>query len=474
MAIQSQQIAMNTTSQNIANAETPGYSRQRANLVTAYPLRLPYGSVGTGVTVDGIDRMRDTLLDFAFRKDVGNAEAYSLKNDLLGEVEQILGEPSASGMLSTLDQFWSSWSDLSNNPSSAAAQALVKQRGSQVTYAFNTTASRIDDLTNRTRDRLQAAVGEVNALGVQLADLNGRVTVAEVGGNSAPDLRDQRDRVADQLAKLAGTRAEGQSNGTMSVYVGGMSLVDGNNARTLEVQPGPPLAICIKGDPDPLSGVQGTLQTMLDFVNTEVPAVRARLDELARGVVNGVNEYHASGWTTAGDALGGSNWVPANGPTGSRINFFATAGTTAATMKLSAEVLASSAVIASGDVQNAPGNNNIALALGALRDDNGMAALSARMGAAFAGQIGFAAGTSFADHFGATVTDLALTVNDAAAQTQVFSTLATQADNRRASVNGVSLDEELTMMLRHQQAYVAASKLVTMADEMAQTILNMV
>jgi flagellar hook-associated protein 1 FlgK len=143
-------------------------------------------------------------------------------------------------------------------------------------------------------------------------------------------------------------------------------------------------------------------------------------------------------------------------------------------MKLSAEVQTSAAVIASGDVQNATGNNTTALALGALRDDNGMTALSARMGAAFAAQIGFASGTSYADHYGVTVTDLATSVSDASAQYQVYSTLATQADNRRASVNGVSLDEELTMMLRHQHAYVAASKLVSTADEMAQTILNMV
>lgn len=474
MAMQSQQIAMETTSQNIANAETEGYSRQRADLEARYPLFYPFGSIGTGVHVDGINRLRDTLMDATYRKDAGNAEAYTLKHDLLGEVEQIIGEPSQTGMLATLDQFWSSWSDLSNSPSSSTAQSLVRQRGSQAAYAFNTTASRVDDLVNRTRERLSASVGEMNKLGGQLSDLNGRITSAEVGGHMAPDLRDERDRVADRMAKISGGRAEGQKNGTMTFYIGGMALVDGTKARLLEVRAGATLNVGIQGDPDPLTAVQGTLATIMDFVNTEVPAVRARLDGLARGVVNGVNEYHASGWTAAGDALGGANWVPANGPTGSRVNFFAAGGTTAATIKLSAEVQANAAVVASGDVQNAPGSNAIALALAALRDDNGMTALSTRMGANFATQIGFTAGDSYADHFGLTVTDLALGVSEAESQSTVYSTLAQQADNRRASVSGVSLDEELTLMLRHQQAFVAASKLVTTADEMAQTILNMI
>jgi flagellar hook-associated protein 1 FlgK len=213
---------------------------------------------------------------------------------------------------------------------------------------------------------------------------------------------------------------------------------------------------------------------MMDFINTDVPALRTRLDSFARGLVNGVNEYHASGWTAAGDALGNANWNPLNGPTGSRVNFFDASFTTAGTIRLSSEVTTSASVIASGDVQNAPGNNTLALAIGALRDDAGMAALQARMGANFATQIGFGASESYTDHYTLTITDLGVQGADAKSQFAVYDTLATQAENRRSSVAGVSIDEELTLMLRHQQAYTAATRLVTVADEMAQSILNMV
>lgn len=473
-AITAHQVAIQTVSHNIANVETQGYSRQRAELVTATPQVFPFGSIGNGVGVDQIVRMRDQLLDASYRSGSGNREAYATRRDLLGEVEGVMGEPSATGLANTLDQFWNAWSDLSNNPGNAAAQGIVRQRGAQVAYTLNTYASRMDDVANRTRSQLSSSVDEVNLLTRQFASLNGQITSAEVSGQQAPDLRDTRDQIADRLSKIAGVRVEQQANGSVGVYLGGVMLVDANNARTLEVRAGTTLSVGLKGDPDPLMGVSGTLGAMIDVVNVDIPAVRQRLDDFARGLVNGTNEYHASGWTAAGDALGNSNWVPANGPTGSRVNFFDAGFTSAGTMRLSAEVLADASVIASSDAQNAPGNNTIALALAGLRDDSGMAALQTRMGANFATQIGFATGVSFGDHYATTVTNVGVEIASADGQFTVFDVLTQQADNRRSSVNGVSLDEELTLLMRHQQAYVAATRLVTVADEMAQAVLGMV
>ncbi|MBK6458372.1 MAG: flagellar hook-associated protein FlgK [Gemmatimonadetes bacterium] len=474
-AIASHQVAIQTVSQNIANAETEGYSRQRAELYTSYPQRFPFYTVGTGVEVKGVIRMRDELLDASFRREVGNRDGFNVRTDLLGEVEAIIGEPTDTGLANTLDQFWNSWNDLANNPSNATAQNVVRQRGQQVAYTFNTYATRIDDLANRTRTQLSGMVDEINTLSGQVASLNRQITSSEVTGQQSPDLRDARDRVADQLAKMAGVRVEMQSNGSMGIYLGSMMLVDSTNARQLDVRvSGATTSIGFTGDPDPALGVGGKAGQMMGFVNSDVPTIRGRLDSLARGLVNGVNDYHASGWTAAGDALGNANWVPANGPTGSRVNFFDAAFTTGGTIRLSAEVTANAAVIASGDVQNAPGNNTLALALGALRDDTGMAALQARMGANFATQIGFASGESYGDHYSYSVTNLGVQAADARNQYEVYDTLAMQSENRRSSVSGVSIDEELTLMLRHQQAYTAASRLVKAADEMAQTILNMI
>ncbi len=473
-AVTAQQIAMQTISQNIANAETEGYSRQRAELVTRAPQQFPYGSVGTGVDVHGIVRMRDELLDAAYRRDAAGQAGNDVRQNVLSNIEEILGEPSATGFSNTLDQFWNSWSDLSNNPGNTANQSVVRQRGQEVAYQLNSFATRITEVADRTRTSLQSAVDEVNTITKQFAEINKQISTAEVSGLQAPDLRDQRDRLADQLAQKIGGRVETQANGTVAVYVGSMALVDASNARPLEVRGATVPTIGIVNDPDPLQNVGGAIGQMAQLISTDIPATTARLDEIAKAIVNGVNELHASGWTAAGDALGSANWIPANGPTGSRVNFFDASGTTATSIRLSAEVRANAGVIAAGDVQNAPGNNSIALALGALRDDAGMAALQTRMGANFATQIGFASGVSFGDHYTQTVSDLGVSVSDAKSQYSIYNTLASQSDNRRASVSGVSLDEELTNLMRHQQAYAAAAKLVSAADEMSKVLLNMI
>jgi flagellar hook-associated protein 1 FlgK len=311
-------------------------------------------------------------------------------------------------------------------------------------------------------------VNDVNALTSQVALLNGQITASESSGNQAPDLRDARDNIADQLSRLGISRSEMQKDGSLNLYIGGVAVVSGSVSTKLEVRAGASMAIGVVGGTEPLIGVSGALASMIDFINVDASAAQGRLDELAKGIVNGVNEYHASGWTAAGDALGNANWVPASGPTGSRVNFFDAASLTAGTIKLSAEVQADSSVIAAGDVQNATGNSSIALAVGALRDDTGMDALRIRMGANFASAIGFPSGTSYAEQYQETVSDVGINVADAAQQKAVYETLAQQADHRRMSVSGVSIDEELTHMMQYQQAYSAAAKVISTVDQMMQ------
>jgi flagellar hook-associated protein 1 len=161
-------------------------------------------------------------------------------------------------------------------------------------------------------------------------------------------------------------------------------------------------------------------------------------------------------------------------PTGSRVNFFDPANVTAASIGLSAEVTASAAVIASGFPQNAPGDNALALSIGSLRNTTGIASLQTAMGAAaFAAQVGLTGGATYNDTYRTTVTNVGLQVRAADSSATVYETLTNQADTRRSSVNGVSIDEELTLLMRYQQAFQAASRLVNVADEMMQTLLTM-
>ena len=474
-AIAAHQTAVQVVSQNVANAETEGYSRQRAELVPRWPQKFGYGSVGTGVEVQNVIRVRDTLLDQNYRREAASAEGYSLRRDVLSQIEGILGEPSDQALASSLDAFWSSWSDLSNNPGTPSGQAVVRQRGIEVASTLNRFASRLNELEGTSRTRLQTSVDELNRLAGQLAEVNGQITAMEANGTQAPDLRDSRDRIADQLSKLTGARMLPQANGTVSFLIGGVAIVDGLSARQVDVRGGPPAAIGLVGSADPLPNSDGQINAILAGLNTDIPDVRAKLDGLAKGIVNGVNFLHQSGWTAAGDALGGSNWNPLTPPTGSKVNFFDPTRVTAGSISISAEVAANSGVIASGATQNSPGDNALALKLSALRDATGIAALQTSMGAAaFASQVGLTGGATFNDSYRNTVTGVGMQVRAADSSAATYETLANQAETRRSSVNGVSIDEELTLLLRHQQAFQAASRLVRTADELAQTIIEMV
>lgn len=474
-AIAANQAAMQVASHNIANAETEGYSRQRAEFSTRTPLALTFGSLGTGVDVTDIVRARDTVLDTNYRREAADASGFGLRADLLSRLESVLREPSDTGLSATLDQFWNAWSDLAANPTSTSARSVLRQRGDAVASQFRAFSGQLDELGANARTQLQQSVQQINGQLSAVADLNGRITAAESAGNQAPDLRDARDKLLDSLALLGVSRAEGQSDGTVSVYLGNRALVSGTAVKALEVRGGvSSVSIAVVGDAEPSLGATGSMAALMDFVNQDLGTFRAELDAMARAVVNGVNEYHASGWTAAGDLLGGSNWNPLTPPTGSRVNFFNAAGTTAATMTLSAEVAADVNVIAAGDVQNAPGNTTVANALAALRDAQGMADLATRMGASFATQVGLAPGVSYAESYRQSVADVGISAQRASRSHDVHATLASSTDQRRLSISGVSLDEELTKLMQFQQAYVAATRVIQTVDEMTDALLAMV
>jgi flagellar hook-associated protein 1 FlgK len=216
------------------------------------------------------------------------------------------------------------------------------------------------------------------------------------------------------------------------------------------------------------------MAALIDFVNVDLTDFRSRLDGLAQAVVNGVNEYHSGGWSAAGESLGASNWNVSTLPNGSRVEFFDSTGTSAATIALSAAVANDVNTIAAGDVPNAPGNDAVARSIAALRDSAGMAALSARMGGAFASAVGLAPNVSYAESWRDAVASVGIGAMRADYSHEVHATLASNADQRRLSVSGVSIDEELTKLMQYQQSYVAATRVIRAVDEMADALLSMV
>ena len=461
LALQASQTAIETASHNIANANVDGYTRQRVDFVAATPQYTPSGAVGNGVLVSNVENVRDTLLDVNYRTQSAKSGAASTRRDLLTSVNDVFNEPADGALSSTLDQFWSSWSDLANNPSDTAAKSVVQQRGAEVASTLNRYAKGLDDTSSAARGQLDQQVSNINRYSTQIAEMNHQIVVQEVDGHPANDLRDQRNLLIDKLAAIVPVRTDEQKDGSVNVYTGSASLVSGIRATTASVQSNAPTISIKLGNQSIVAG--GALGATVTVLNTDIPNAKSELDQLTAKIVSTVNTAHRTGWTAAGDGLGGANWNTATPPTGSNVDFFDAANTTAATISLSSLVKSSASYVAAGNVQNASGNNAVALQIAGLQ--------SATTSITKVGGVGT---TSFGDFYRDTVTRVGVAANDADSSATVYDTLVQQSETQRMSANGVSTDEELISLTKYQQAYSAAAKVITTAQDMSQTLLDMI
>jgi flagellar hook-associated protein 1 FlgK len=270
------------------------------------------------------------------------------------------------------------------------------------------------------------------------------------------------------MSKFAETRVVEQRNGSAIVLVANSVMVDGIDARQVETMPTSPLRFRMRGDAEPLhQAIGGSIGAITTILEQTAPALRGRLDALARGLVAQVNTVHQTGYvftpasptgTAAGAFFHPGDTIPGLPPT--------LAPVTARTLRLSDAVAQSADNIAASASATGQGNNAVAKSMADFRIAAGSVTYTAPGGSTTT--------ASFAEFYRATVTEIGSAVQAAGHAAESHLTLASQADTRRQSVSGVSTDEELVTLMRHQQAYAAASKLITVADEMMQTLLSVV
>ena len=494
-ALAVQQNIIQTAGHNIANAETPGFSRQRVEVSAMYPQILPAGTVGTGVQVDDIRRSRDVLLDVTWRREAGGSASASLRRDLLSNVEGVLGEPSETGLSAAMDAMWSAWSDLAAAPTSAAARAVVVQRAGTVATTLNGFDQRLGDFRQQTQLRLTDTISQLNALAGQIAQVNGQIVSAEVSGNQAPDLRDRRDLLVDQMAQLGDVRVFEAPNGSAQVLVGNNLVVDGVTAKEFRIaaprdSSDISVNIATVGDAArPLLPFGGRIGEMVNVLNGSLRDTQDRLDALATALARSVNAVHAAG-------------VDANGAPAER--FFVDRGSdtfevtgdpfrlptvlpgtiTARTIGVRRAVQADPSLVATTSGATRPADNDVALAMAALRTSsvvtlpNATPPRTVRTDHQLRGQPApdpsRPPAATLGEHYRAAASSLGTQVRDATSEAAVRQTLVDQADQRRAAMSGVNMDEELTTLMRAQQAYAAAAKVVSAADEMMQTLVAMI
>ncbi len=438
------QKTIEITGNNIANVNTPGYSRQEATLTPSPTLNFKGFFIGNGVTVTGVEREHDVFLARQLMTRNATFGEESGKAGVLQELERVFSFDE-NGLSGSVDQFFGAWHELAANPSGQIERSMVIQRGNILANAFQTASTDLDYVYQNINSSLYSKVDDVNIKLQKVAGLNDDIASIELSGQSANSLRDQRDQLLDELSFSLGIKSYEEPSGMVSIQLpDGISLVSGNKAITLEkVMAGNDLdvqvkvgAIDVKLTADRLGG---ELKGLVGLRDNFADPLRDDFDTLAYSLVSEVNAQHEAGMGLDG-VTGRSFFTP-----------------------LAAAADASRAIAV--QIQDV---NEIAAGTSDALGDNTNAQLIANLGdkKAVNGE------ASFVGFYG----DIAARIGVAANQNELSrggsEDALTQLQNLRDGTVGVSLEEEMVNLIKYQRGYEAAAKLMSTVDSLLGNLIE--
>ena len=296
-AIASNQIAINITGANIANVNTLGYTRQRADFSAISSVNVSSGRADFGVRVDNIERLYNRYLEMQIvdqAQKVGYDEA---RQEILGRVDGVFNENGGSGLSDSLNQFWNSWEALSSNPTNQVARYSVVSAASNLASLFRENSNVLSTVQQDIQDSMNSTVKSINALTDEIAGLNEQILAMGSEDGSGNNLLDSRMELVKSLADKINISYYENNDGTLSVFLAnGNILLGGNSSEQLDVTNG---NIVFENDPaqvlnDVITG--GRLGAMIEMGETTVKGYLGSMDLLANGIVNAVNDLHTTGW----------------------------------------------------------------------------------------------------------------------------------------------------------------------------------
>jgi len=472
-AILSQQTALSTTGQNIANANTKGYTRQEAVLSAAIPLASPSPNngtipmqMGTGVEVSEFRRIREGYLDSQFRSEQQQAGYWETKASALSQLEDVFNELSGTGLSTSLIKFWQGLQELAKQPESLSARVVVTADGKAVADNLNQLYSGIANAENSMEAQLKSDETEINAAASEIASLNLQISKNIGSGQQPNDLLDRRDLLLDNLSKLVDIEVKQGDNGQVNVLVGGEKLVNGNSASEVSIDTVKG-GLLVSGKLVQLSGgeVKGLLETH-GYADTDgkmvgrIPELRANLDLLAVTIAESINGIHASNEARNLDDIRARSTDP--NAALDQLNFFVDKDDPSQPPKNAGNMIVNPKLL--------DNPNKVAAAIS---DNIGDGSNALKMSDLFTDKINIGGNnTTIGDFYQTVIGQLATEVQSAQQSSDDSSMMMTMVDNQRQSVSGVSIDEEMTNMIRYQQAYNAAARYVSAVNGLLDTLIN--
>jgi flagellar hook-associated protein 1 len=445
--LEAAQAAIDTTGQNIANASTPGYSRQVVDMTEQAALTIPSLSsdngggsqLGTGVTVADITRVRDTFLDSQYRSQNSQTSADNTNTTILGQAQASLNEPTSSGLSAVMDTFWQGFNTYAGSPTQDGSTQTIIGNGQAVADSLNTLAGQVTTLQSQVTQQYDTLTdptsGAVASDANQIAQLNTQIAQAQASGISANNLEDQRDNAIDDLSQYSNVYVTTQSNGMVNVSFGNAASAAQNG--TTDATPlvdGGTVNLSQNLTDSNLSGSSGTLGSLLGLYDAN-PAGGGSPTGTLVNYMDSLNTVANQLVTSVNNAISTADPQGATAPP-----FFNPSGTTAATIAVNSSVT------------NASTPYTAAEATAVSQLTGGQAEQSYQ---AFVAQVGG-------------------DVQSAQNAQSTSQSLLTAIGNQRQSVSGVSLDEEMTNLIQFQQAYQASARVMSTINDTFTSLLGMV
>ncbi|MGE6630222.1 flagellar hook-associated protein FlgK [Bacillus sp. NPDC077027] len=485
--ITAQRAGLYVTSNNVSNANTEGYSRQRVTFKADNPYPVvsvydgkTYGQMGTGVQVGTVERIRDSFLDLQYRDHNNNLSYYASKSDALSQMEGVMNDLTDEGLNRAFDNLWKSLQVLSEskNADTASARTVVKTSAQALVDQLRLLNSSLTTIQKNLKAELESTAKNVNTLLTQIDEINKQIAKVEPNGYLPNDLYDTRDALVDQLSSLVdikvsynepGGNALKIAEGTMNIEIIGANgqsagtilngitnekaemqvSFDGTTGLVNSLQFG---SISINADQFAVNGEIKALVEAYGYMSNGAekgmyPEMLAELDEIAKVFMDKFNEVHKQGYTLKG--TNGQDFfdIENNNELNKGL---------AARIKVSDVILESTDNIAASLNQNA-GDGTNATALAAIQD------LKLAIGGTT---------TTIQDYYQNVIAEMGIQAQKNITLASSSAALVNSAEERRMSISAVSIDEEMTNMIQFQHAYNAAARIITLQDEILDKLIN--
>ncbi len=449
-ALRAQHKGMEVSGQNVANANTPGYSRQRANLESVeHPIVADTSMApGQGVRVSDVERMHSEFYHSQLINTASHKKYWDMRQETYKTAEAVFMEPDDYGINKYLTEFFDSWQELSSSPEEAAVRSGLREHAVTLTHSVQDVYSRLQDIRNDKQDELEMRVDEVNRILDEISEINDKLRFVDALQQKSNELHDHLDQAIEELAELVDIQVHRKGSGAVDIFSGGQLLVQENRAFHLDVEAGAEGQLQVTSNRGfPLQIEAGRINGLLDAINIDIPDIQHSLDNVVTTLVEDVNELHRAGYgLDHTDEVAMNFFAPLDEERPASLQF-----------RVADDILEDNSNIAASAEPGEPGNGEIALDIARLRDHREDDRLQ---------------GTSIMEYYRGMVTSMGVQAQESERMAETFKRTEGQIQELHRSVSGVNIDEEMLNMTQFQHAWQAAARYLNTVDEMLTVLFT--